>query len=85
MDPAAVEAAIAQQVGEILNELMPALATTAQKIRWLKLERKSLRMIQPSYNVKAMNDQMNFQIDQAKLQQAYELSSTKTKLTREYC
>ena len=28
MDPASVEAAIAQQVGEILNEIMPALATT---------------------------------------------------------
>ena len=37
-------------------------------------------MILLSFNVKAMNDQMNFAVDQAKLQQAYELAQQRQSL-----
>jgi hypothetical protein len=52
LDPDAVEAAIAQQIGEILTELLPELAPTPPEDPWLRLERKSLRMIQLNFNVK---------------------------------
>ena len=70
IDPAAVEAAIAQQVGEILNEVMPSLQPQQQTDPLVEIRKKELENDTAELQRKTMNDQMNFQIDQAKLQQS---------------
>jgi hypothetical protein len=80
MDPAAVEAAIAQQTGEILNELLPSLAPATPPDPLVEIRKKELENDSAELQRKAMNDQMNFQIDAAKLQQAYELAQQRQQL-----
>jgi hypothetical protein len=80
IDPAAVEAAIAQQVGEILNEIMPALQPSTPEDPLVEIRKKELENDTAELQRKTMNDQMDFQIDQAKLQQAYELAQQRQKL-----
>ena len=80
MDPAAVEAAIAQQVGEILNEVMPSLQPPQQEDPLVEIRKKELENDTAELQRKAQNDQMNFEIDQAKLQQAYELAQQRQAL-----
>jgi hypothetical protein len=80
IDPAAVEAAIAQQVGEILNEIMPALQPATPEDPLVEIRKKELENDTAELQRKTMNDQMDFQIDQAKLQQAYELAQQRQKL-----
>ena len=80
MDPSAVEAAIAQQVGEILNELMPALAPPTPEDPLVEIRKKELENDTVELQRKTMNDQMDFAIDQAKLQQAYELAQQRQTL-----
>jgi len=80
MDPSAVEAAIAQQVGEILNELMPALAPPTPEDPLVEIRKKELENDTVELQRKTINDQMDFAIDQAKLQQAYELAQQRQAL-----
>jgi hypothetical protein len=80
MDPSAVEAAIAQQVGEILNEIMPALAPPTPEDPLVEIRKKELENDTAELQRKTMNDQMDFAIDQAKLQQAYELAQQRQTL-----
>ena len=80
MDPASVEAAIAQQVGEILNEIMPALQPPTPKDPLVEIRNKELENDTAELERKTMNDQMDFAVDQAKLQQAYELSQQRQAL-----
>tara|TARA_R100000734_G_C3309694_1_gene100386 strand:+ start:62 stop:937 length:876 start_codon:yes stop_codon:yes gene_type:complete len=80
IDPASAEAAIAQQVGEILKEVMPALAPATPEDPLVDIRKKELENDTAELQRKAMNDQMNFQIDAAKLQQAYELAQQRQKL-----
>ena len=80
IDPAAVESAIAQQVGEILNEIMPALQPPTPEDPLVEIRKKELENDTAELQRKTMNDQMDFQIDQAKLQQAYELAQQRQKL-----
>ena len=80
IDPAAVEAAIAQQVGEILNEIMPALQPPTPEDPLVEIRKKELENDTAELQRKTMNDQMDFQIDQAKLQQAYELAQQRQKI-----
>ena len=80
IDPAAVEAAIAQQVGEILNEIMPALQPATPEDPLVEIRKKELENDTAELQRKTMNDQMNFQIDQEKLKQAYELAQQRQKL-----
>ena len=80
MDPAAVEAAIAQQTGEILNELLPSLAPATPPDPLVEIRKQELENDSAELQRKAMNDQMNFQIDAAKLQQAYELAQQRQQL-----
>ena len=80
IDPAAVEAAIAQQVGEILNEIMPSLQPPTPEDPLVEIRKKELENDTAELQRKTMNDQMDFQIDQAKLQQAYELAQQRQKL-----
>ncbi len=80
MDPASVEAAIAQQVGEILNEIMPALQPPKPEDPLVEIRKKELENDTAELERKTMNDQMDFAIDQAKLQQAYELAQQRQAL-----
>jgi hypothetical protein len=79
IDPAAMEAAIAQQTGEILNELIPTLAPQ-QTDPLVEIRKKELENDTAELQRKAMNDQMNFQVDAAKLQQTYQLAQERQKL-----
>jgi len=80
IDPAAVEAAIAQQVGEILNEIMPALQPPTPEDPLVEIRKKELENDTAELERKTMNDQMDFAVDQAKLQQAYQLAQERQKL-----
>ena len=80
LDPDAVEAAIAQQVGEILKEVMPSLQPQQQTDPLVEIRKKELENDTAELQRKAQNDQMNFQIDQAKLQQAYDLAQQRQAL-----
>jgi hypothetical protein len=80
LDPNAVEAAIAQQTSEILKEVMPSLQPQQQTDPLVEIRKKELENDTAELQRKAMNDQMNFQIDQAKLQQAYELAQQRQSL-----
>jgi len=80
IDPAAVEAAIAQQVGEILNELLPSLAPQTPEDPLVEIRKKELENDTAELQRKTMNDQMNFQVDTAKIQQAYDLAQQRQKL-----
>jgi len=80
IDPAAVEAAIAQQVGEILNEVIPSLQPPQQEDPLVEIRKKELENDTAELQRKTQNDQMNFQVDQAKLQQAYELAQQRQAL-----
>ena len=80
IDPAAMEAAIAQQTGEILNELIPSLAPATPPDPLVEIRKKELENDTAELQRKAMNDQMNFQVDAAKLQQAYQLAQERQKL-----
>ena len=80
LDPNAVEAAIAQQVGEILKEVMPSLQPQQQADPLVEIRKKELENDTAELQRKAQNDQMNFQIDQAKLQQAYDLAQQRQSL-----
>ena len=80
MDPSSVEAAIAQQVGEILNEIMPALQPPKPEDPLVEIRKKELENDTAELERKTMNDQMDFAVDQAKLQQAYQLAQERQKL-----
>ena len=80
MDPTSVEAAIAQQVGEILNEIMPALQPPTPEDPLVEIRKKELENDTAELERKTMNDQMDFAVDQAKLQQAYQLAQERQKL-----
>ena len=80
IDPAAMEAAIAQQTGEILNELIPSLAPASPPDPLVEIRKKELENDTAELQRKSMNDQMNFQVDSAKLQQAYQLAQERQAL-----
>jgi hypothetical protein len=80
LDPDAVEAAIAQQTGEILKEVMPSLQPQQQTDPLVEIRKQELENDTAELQRKAMKDQMNFQIDSAKLQQAYELAQQRQAL-----
>ena len=80
LDPSAVEAAIAQQIGEILTELMPSLAPPTPEDPLVEIRKKELENDTAELERKKTNDQLDFQIDQARLQQAYDLAQERQKL-----
>ena len=80
IDPAAIEAAIAQQIGEILTEAMPSLQPQQQIDPLVQIRQQELQNDTVEIQRKVANDQMNFQIDQAKLQQAFELAQQRSGL-----
>lgn len=80
INPEAVEAAIAQQTGEILNELLPSLTPQTPEDPLVEIRKKELENDTAELQRKAMSDQMNFQVDSAKIQQAYELAQQRQQL-----
>ena len=72
--PEAVEAAISQQIGEILKEIMPAIEPAQKPDPLVAIREKELENDTAELQRKSISDMMNFQVDQAKLQQTYELA-----------
>jgi len=72
--PEAIEAAISQQIGEILKEVMPVIEPAQKPDPLVDIRQKELENDTAEIQRKSINDMMNFQIDQAKLQQAFELA-----------
>ena len=74
INPAAIEAAISQQIGEILKEVMPVIEPAQKPDLLVDIRQKELENDTAEIQRKSINDMMNFQIDQAKLAQAFELA-----------
>ena len=77
--PEAIEAAISQQIGEILKEIMPMIEPAQKPDPLVDIRQKELENDTAEIQRKSINDMMSFQVDQAKLQQAYELAQQRTK------
>ena len=77
--PESIEAAISQQIGEILKEIMPAVEPAQKPDPLVDIRQKELENDTAEIQRKSINDMMNFQVDQAKLAQAYELAQQRTK------
>jgi hypothetical protein len=77
--PEAVEAAISQQIGEILKEIMPAIEPAQKPDPLVAIREKELENDTADLQRRSINDMMNFQIDAAKLQQAFDLAQQRTK------
>jgi len=80
IDPATVESAIAQQVSEIMQQIMPMIQPAQQQDPLVAIRQQELQNSQMEIQRKTANDQMDFQIDQAKLQQAYDLAQQRQEL-----
>ena len=72
--PEAVEAAGSQQIGEILKEIMPMIEPAQKPDPLVAIREKELENDTAELQRKSISDMMNFQVDQAKLQQTYELA-----------
>ena len=70
----AVDAAIAQQIADTLEQLAPLLETAQQQDPIVQIRQQELQNDQVEIQRKMQNDVMDFQIDQAKLQQAADLA-----------
>jgi hypothetical protein len=78
--PEAIEAAISQQISEVLKEIMPMIEPAQKPDPLVDIRQKELENDTVEIQRKSMNDMMNFQVDQAKLQQAYELAQQRTQI-----
>ena len=80
VDPAALEAAVAQQIADTTEELAPVLTPPQQPDPLVAIRQQELENDTQEIQRKAMNDAMDFQIDQARLMQAYELAQKRQQL-----
>jgi hypothetical protein len=78
--PDLVESTVAQQTSQIMREIMPILQPAQQQDPLVAIRQQELENSQMEVQRKMMNDQMDFQVDQAKLQQAYELAQQRQAL-----
>jgi hypothetical protein len=74
INPDALEAAVAQQIADTTEQLAPLLTPPQQPDPLVAIRQQELQNDTQEIQRKAMNDAMDFQIDQAKLMQSYELS-----------
>lgn len=74
IDPNVVEAMVAQQVADTLEQLAPLLQSAQQQDPLVAIRQQELQNDQMEIQRKMQNDAMDFQIDQAKLQQAAEMA-----------
>lgn len=80
IDPDAVEAAIAQQIADTTEQLAPLLTPPQQPDPLVAIRQQELQNDTQEIQRKAMNDAMDFQIDQAKLMQSYNLAQQRQQL-----
>ena len=78
--PDVIEATISQQIGEILKEIMPKIEPAQKPDPLVDIRQKELQNDTAEIQRKTMNDMMGFQVDQAKLQQAFELAQQRQNL-----
>ncbi len=74
IDPNVVEAMVAQQTAETLEQLAPLLMPPQQPDPLVQIRQQELENDSTEIQRKMQNDVMDFQIDQAKLQQAANLA-----------
>ena len=74
IDPTVIDAMIAQQIAETLEQLSPLLMPPQQPDPLVQIRQQELQNDSTEIQRKMQNDQMDFQVDQAKLMQAYELA-----------
>jgi hypothetical protein len=72
--PEVIESAVAQQVTEIMKQIMPMVQPPQQEDPLVAIRQQELQNDTQEIQRKMQNDAMDFQIDQAKLQQQYELA-----------
>ena len=78
--PEAIEAVVSQQIGEILKEIMPMIEPAQKPDPLVDIRQKELQNDTTEIQRKTMNDMMGFQVDQAKLQQTFELAQQRQNL-----
>ena len=78
--PDVIEATISQQIGEILKEIMPKIEPAQKPDPLVDIRQKELQNDTAEIQRKTMNDMMGFQVDQAKLQQTFELAQQRQNL-----
>ena len=77
LPPEAVEAAVAQQTADTLEQLAPLLQSASQQDPLVEIRQKELENDQIEIQRTMQNDVMNFEIDQAQLQPAAHLAMTR--------
>ena len=80
INPDALEAAVAQQIADTTEQLAPLLTPPQQPDPLVAIRQQELENDTQEIQRKAMNDAMDFQIDQARLMQAYELAQQRQQL-----
>ena len=80
IDPNVVEAMVAQQIAETLEQLAPLLIPPQQPDPLVEIRQKELENDTIEIQRKMQNDMMDFQIDQAKMQQAADLAMKRMRL-----
>ena len=80
VNPDALEAAVAQQIADTTEQLAPLLTPPQQPDPLVAIRQQELQNDTQEIQRKAMNDAMDFQIDQARLMQAYELAQQRQNL-----
>ena len=78
--PDLVESTVAQQVSEVMRDIMPALQANQQQDPLVGIRQQELENSQMEIQRKMANDEMDFQIDREKLRQSYELAQQRQKL-----
>ncbi len=74
LDPDAIEAAVAQQIADTMEQLAPMLKPQTPPDPLVQIRQQELQNDTTEIQRKMQNDAMDFQIDQAKLQQAYDMA-----------
>jgi hypothetical protein len=80
IDPNAVEAAVAQQVADTMEQLANLLTPPQAPDPLVSIRQQELQNDTAEIQRKRQNDLMDFQIDQARLMQAYELAQQRQRL-----
>lgn len=74
IDPTVIDAMIAQQIAETLEQLAPLLMPPQQPDPLVQIRQQELQNDQMEIQRKMQNDQMDYQMDQAKMQQQMNLA-----------
>ena len=74
IDPTVIDAMIAQQIAETLEQLAPLLMPPQQPDPLVQIRQQELQNDTAEIQRKMQNDQMDYQIDQAKMQQQMDLA-----------